>query len=316
MMGTETTIMVVSFSIYFLLGIGAFLLLADFIRSTLERVRMIRRLRARRREAQPESEILRQMRQWLLTAFGHPVSPVTFLTFIALLFLSILYVGVRSVGISTALALSGMTASLPLLLLWIRVNSIRRRGSHEGERLVSEFLREYRINNFNVYETIEKVIQSPADIKVTRKLLSKLLYNLRNTGNPEQMKQATDAFAYGIRTNWSLMLAHDIYLAAAKGTNIALAVEDILIQLREARTVAEERKRLNSEAIRMIFYMVPLIYCVTVLMAIRYLDVPVVKLIQNQFHTPEGLILFLFILFMFVGNIALIQLVINQRFDY
>jgi len=112
------------------------------------------------------------------------------------------------------------------------------------------------------------------------------------------------------------MLAHDIYLAAAKGTNIALAVEDILIQLREARTVAEERKRLNSEAIRMIFYMVPLIYCVTVLMAIRYLDVPVVKLIQNQFHTPEGLILFLFILFMFVGNIALIQLVINQRFDY
>ena len=55
----------------------------------------------------------------------------------------------------------------------------------------------------------------------------------------------------------SLMLAHDIYLAATKGTNIALAVEDILIQLREARTRAEERKRLNSEAIRMTFYMVP-----------------------------------------------------------
>ena len=200
MMGAETTITVVSFSIYFLLGIGAFLLLADFILSTLERVRMIRRLRARRREAQPESEILRQMRQWLLTAFGHPVSPVTFLTFIALLFLSILYVGVRSVGISTALALSDDCFS-PFIIAMDMGKQPPAQGSHEGERLVSEFLREYRINNFNVYETIEKVIQSPADIKVTRKLLSKLLYNLRNTGNPEQMKQATDAFAYGIRTN-------------------------------------------------------------------------------------------------------------------
>lgn len=315
-MQVKTMIMVITLGIYFILGTGTCLLLADFIRSTLERIRMIWRLQARRREKQPESEVERRMRQSLLTAFGHAVSPAGFLIFIAALFLSVFYMGSRSVGILTALILSAVTASLPCLLLWIRVNSIRRRGSHEGERLVSEFLREYRINNFNVYETMEKVIQSPAEIKITRKLLSKLLYNLRDTGNPVKMKEATDAFAYGLRTNWSVMLAHDIYVAAVKGTNISLAVEDILIQLREARTMAEERKRLNSEAARMTFYMVPLIYCITILMAIRYLDVPVGKLIQNQFHTTEGLILFLFILFLFVGNIALIQSVINQRFDY
>ena len=40
------------------------------------------------------------------------------------------------------------------------------------------------------------------------------------------------------------------------------------------------------------------------------------KLFDNQFGTSEGLLLFFFIVFLFVVNIALIQLVINQRFDY
>ena len=168
MMKAEIMIIAITLSIYFILGIGACLLLAGFIRSVYERVRMVWRLRARRREMEPENEMARRMRQSLLTAFGHDVSPAAFLAFIAALFLFVFYMGIRSVGISTALLLSAVTASLPCLLLWIRISSIRRRGSHEGERLVSEFLREYRINNFNVYETIEKVVQSPAEIKVTR----------------------------------------------------------------------------------------------------------------------------------------------------
>ncbi len=315
-MHTEIVITTVSLTIYLILAAGTYLVFAHWILSVLEKARMIRRLRARQRETREESELERKLRQSLLTALGYPLSPVSFLTFIAALFLAIFFIASRSMGVFTALFISAAAASLPCLLLWIRLCNIRRRGSHEGEILISEFLRQYRISNFNIYEALEKVIHSPAEIKVTGKLLSKLLYNLRHTGNPAQIKEATDEFAYGIRTNWSLMLAHDIYMAAEKGTNISLAVEDILIQLREARTLAEERKRLNSESFRMTFCMVPFIYCITVLMAVKYLEVPAGKFVENQFHTTEGLILFFFIVFLFVGNIALIQLVINQRFDY
>jgi len=80
--------------------------------------------------------------------------------------------------------------------------------------------------------------------------------------------------------------------------------------------MVEERKRLNSEAAKMTFYMVPLIYLTTLFMAIKYLDITPERLIQNQFGTKEGIILFFFIAFFFIVNMALIQLVINQRFDY
>ncbi len=306
----------ISSAIYLLMAVGAYILLASFLRSVMEKAAMLRRLRARRRRLREEGEMGRKLRNGLQTAIGPGITPGAFCCIISTVFLIVFLMASRSVGVVTALILSGAAASMPCMLVWIRLCSVRRRGSHEGEKLVTEFLRQYRMNNFNVYETMEKVVLSSADIKITGRLLSKLLYNLRNTGDPAQIKAATDGFAFGIGTNWSLMLAHDIYIAAEKGTNISLAVEDILVQLREARAMAEERKRINSEAARMTFYMVPFIYCVTVLMAVKYLDVPMGKFMQNQFNTAEGLILFLFILFLFVLNMALIQLVINQRFDY
>lgn len=315
-MYTELATIAISLTIYLILATGTYLIFGGLIRSAISKGRMLRRLRTRQREMREERKLERKLRQSLLTALGFSLSPVSFLAIISILFLTVFLMGSRSVGISAAFIISLAAASLPCLLIWIRLCHVRRRGSHEGERLVCEFLRQYRINNFNVYEALEKVVQSPVDLKVTGKLLSKLLYNLRSTGNPAQIREATDEFAYSICTNWSLMLAHDIYIAAEKGTNISLAVEDILIQLREARATAEERKRLNSESTRMTYIMVPLIYGVTILMAVNYLEVPMAKLFDNQFGTSEGLLLFFFIVFLFVVNIALIQLVINQRFDY
>ncbi len=315
-MGTEAINMSVTAGLYLLLALGTYALYRDLFYSMFEKGRMIRRLRARRREMRDKGEAEKKFHQALYTAFGRALTPVEFISLVAAMFLTVFFITSRHMGLFTALITSVMTASFPVLLLWIKVCGVKRRGSFEGERLVAEFLREYRVNSFNVYQTLEKVIQSSADIKVTRKLLSRLLYNLRDAGNPEEIKKATDGFACGIGTNWSLMLAHDICVTAEKGTNISLAVEDILIQLREARTMAEERKRLNSEAARMTFYLVPLIYCATVLMSVKYLEVPIGKFVQNQFYTGEGLILFLTMAFLFVCNIALIQLVINQRFDY
>ena len=101
-----------------------------------------------------------------------------------------------------------------------------------------------------------------------------------------------------------------------KAAMYLLAIEDILIQLRDAKTASEERRRLNSEAVRMTFFMVPSIYLITLIMALTYLDVPISRYIKNQLGTSEGVLMFYFILFLFVVNIALLQLVTNRRFDY
>jgi Flp pilus assembly protein TadB len=297
-------------------ALGAYAVYKDFLVSAYKRMMMMRRLRARKLEMRRDQGIKRKLRQSLQMALGCPVSPASFLALTALIFLIVLLIGAHVLGLITALIISLFSASAPGLILWIRLSLVRKKGSYEGELLMGELLREYRIRDFNIYEALEMVSKSTADLKVTTRLIGRLLYNLRTLGNPSEIKEAAEGFAESMKTNWSKMLAHDIYLAAAEGTNVSFALEDILIQLREARTAVEERKRLNSESMRMVFYMVPLIYILTMFMAVRFLDIHVNTLLINQFGTPTGLIFFFFIVFMALSNMALIQFFTNQTFDY
>ena len=102
-MHTEIVITTVSLTIYLILAAGTYLVFAHWIFSVLEKARMIRRLRARQRETREESELERKLRQSLLTALGYPLSPVSFLTFIAALFLAIFFIASRSMGIFKSL---------------------------------------------------------------------------------------------------------------------------------------------------------------------------------------------------------------------
>ncbi|MDR1028433.1 MAG: hypothetical protein LBL63_03325, partial [Clostridiales Family XIII bacterium] len=87
----------------------------------------------------------------------------------------------------------------------------------------------------NIFDTIEGTIRTGSGVKITGKLLSNMLLEIRNTGNRERIRRATEAFAYGVNTNWSRMLAYHIGAAAVSGCDISLAIEDILVQLRESR---------------------------------------------------------------------------------
>ena len=112
------------------------------------------------------------------------------------------------------------------------------------------------------------------------------------------------------------MLANCIRISAESGTNVSLALEDILIQLREARALFEERKRLNSESARMVVFLAPFMYAGTMLLSVKYLGIPFGRLIRNQFYTEQGFLLLLLTAFLFLINLALIEIINNQRFDY
>jgi len=160
------------------------------------------------------------------------------------------------------------------------------------------------------------VVENHKETKVTNRLMMKLLLELRGTGNPGEIEKACDRFAHAVNTSWGKMLAYNIGLAAESGINVSSAVEDILIQLREARTLVEERKRLNAEAARMVVYLVPLLYFATILMSLQVIGMSLKEFFLNQFFSDQGFTLFLAILFMLLMNIVLIETVNNQRFDY
>lgn len=312
----EAGVLIITVLLYVALFTGLYLLMKRQVNLMISRFNSHKRLRERKRSRFAESRLDSHLGLLIQSVIGRQVSPRVFKTIIAVLFIGIMAIGYGNISLKAAILLAAILSSLPYLMLRIRLETIRRKGSFEGETLISSFLSQYRIKQFNIYETIEGVLAEGNDLKLTKKLLFRLLIAIRNTGSETAVNEAVKSFSFAINTNWSRMLANCIKTAAIRGINISLALEDILIQLREARTLAEERKRLNSEAVRMTIFMVPIMYIATIVMSVNYMEMPVRKLIQNQFYTTEGFTLFLLTLFLFLINLMLIEMIQHKRFDY
>ncbi|MDR2089466.1 MAG: hypothetical protein LBP73_08935 [Clostridiales Family XIII bacterium] len=252
----------------------------------------------------------------LHTVFKRKYSTNLFRSVSGILFLCMLFAGLQSMRLSAALLFALAVALMPYLLLRIRAETIRRRGSREGERLVAAFLNQYRIENYNVCETLEKLVAKGTEFRICGRYLFKLLLEIRNAGNGEKLHRATEAFARAIDTNWSRMLAYNIRLGAGRGMNVSPGIEDILVQLRDARVVLEETKRLNAESSRIITFFVPFLYLGLNAISVRFLDLSFPALMRNQLGTPEGFTLLVLIAMLFVVNVILIELVTHQKMDY
>ena len=304
----------ISFRLLFLCGAG--LILSEPLRNLAARVRMHNRLRARKRLQEGKTGLLRHLDQGLLMAFGKQVGAGAFLFFDGAVFFAVLLTASTSFSPGGALCAAALTASIPWLIYVMRLEESRRKGSREGVTLVTELLRRYRISGGNIFAALEETVGSVRELKVTGKLLYRLLLNLRQAPGRTAIGKAAEDLAYGLGTNWGRMLAYNLAAAARDGRDITVALEDLLIQLRDAESLAEERKRLNGEAMRMTGLLIPVLYPVTIALLVGYLGLPLGKVLQNQFYTPGGLLLFLLILFLWAANGALLSLFAAKRFDF
>ena len=313
---TDLYFILITAVLYLILSIGFWLVYRVPLKCYWAKFKMHNRLKARRKALSPETKMEKHLRTILNISLKKPMEPKSFIRCTVLIYVLIFCVGVQNVSWSSSLMIALLISAMPYLFLRVRIETIRRKSSYEGEKLISDFLCQYRICGLNIYKTIEQIILVSDGTKITGRLLFKLLLELRNTGNPHTIKEATERFAYGINTSWSRMLANCIRISAVSGINVSLALEDIQIQLREARLLFEERKRLNSESARMVVFLAPIMYLGTFVMSVKCLDIPMIKLLKNQFYTEQGFLLILLILFLFLINLALIEIINNQRFDY
>lgn len=252
----------------------------------------------------------------LQAAIPKEVDTGSFMTFLVFLFVFIFILAVKNLKLVPALICAVMVTALPVLALVVRVEGSRTRGSREGISLVTEFYRQYRMKNLNVYEAIEATIDADGDFPNCRKQLYRLLLRLRASGSPAEIRQALDGFSYALGTTWGRMFATCLRMSVEKGADVSEGLEDIIGQLKNAASMAEDRKRLNSESARMTMFLVPALYAGTMLLAVYYLDVSPAKLVRNQFLTPEGFVFFLAIVILFAFNTILLRLVDDTRLDY
>jgi hypothetical protein len=220
-------------------------------------------------------------------------------------------------GLFAGLLVSIMVASLPFISLRLRLNTMQTKGSHEGESLIVNLLSKYRTSSFNIEEAIEKVVKdSDISIPNCQVALYRLLYSARGTKNPVLIRESTNLFAYTLGTNWAKMLSNNIYLAIVSGTNVSKPLEDILIRLRGASILQEERRRKNAESIRIVKYVAPTIYIFFFLIAVNFVGISPKTYMYNQFMTKQGMVLFIACIVSWMFNYILILSIKNKKFDF
>ena len=311
-----TIISIVTAFLYMLLLLGIVMLLRKQLALIPDYFNQKRRFSRIKKEQLEEKLSSKHLNNLLKTVMKKPISSSAFIALSLAFFIIIFAVSVSTLSIFQSFVVACCFTGLPYLLLRMKLERIRRKGSFEGEELVALLLTQYWASELNIMDTIEKVIVSGKNIKITSKVLSSMLIEIRSTGNKERIKRATDSFAYSINTSWSKMLAYHFRTAILSGSDIGLALEDILVQLREARALMEERKRINGESARITVFLIPILYLGSVLASIAFLGLTPLDFIKNQFFTPEGAGLFVISLFLFILNLVLLEIITNRKLDF
>jgi len=263
-----------------------------------------------------EGKIFILARNLLAGAFGKEIDGIWLVISVCLIFIISFFVGVRNLSFISSLLLASFCAAMPLMVLYSKVQSMRNKGSREGISLLSELYRQYKMNNLNMIKALEQTISSEGDFKICKKQLYILLIRLQDAASKKEIRACCKNLAFALGTNWSRSLATCIEISATKGTDVSLALIDVIEQLKTAKQMAEERKRLNGESMRMTVFLVPLLYILTIIVSLKYLNMSIVKFVSNQFFTPKGLFLFIVNLFLFVINLTIMNLIDSARMDY
>ena len=312
----EIIAIVIGGTLYSVALLGYLMLYSEEIMSLFRKVAVRNRLKIAKKRYSDESILNKHLANVLQTTLGNNIKSMHFVWFCSLLFVLVSVVGLRSMSVISSLGTGLITALIPYFILRVKLEILRKKSSFEGEAFLNNFFSAYRMSNCNIFEAMEKTGKDKQQTKNCSELIVKILLEIRNTANHMEINKATSKFAYAINTNWSKMFAYNINLAVTSGANISLALEDILIQLREAKVASESRKRINAEAARMVKFFVPSLYILSVFMAIRYVEIPFGRFIYNQLFTSQGFTLFAASAFLFIVNFAIVEFVNNQQFDY
>lgn len=303
-------------SLYALISVGIGLIFGTSIKCIYLEFTMRHRLKARRKQEKKRSPLQIHLDNLLFAVLGKRLSPNAFLGLCLGIFLLVLWPTTNYYGWVVAVLSGSLMASFPYLFLRSRLENIRKKVCAEGEEFLGEFLSNYRITGYDILETMARISGENSSKSQLVALLSKMLYKVRNDASSYSVKIAEEQFSFAVNSNWSKMFAYNLGVAITTGEDISLALEDIFIQLREARVLGENRKRLNAEATKMVLFLVPGMYIATVLVSVHFIGLTWKEFFHHQFMTSQGFLLFLLMIGFFLLNLILTEMVNHQRFDY
>ncbi|MDO5332040.1 MAG: hypothetical protein Q4E99_05105, partial [Bacillota bacterium] len=209
------------------------------------------RLRHRLSVSENESKLSLACRNLLTGALGKDIDGIWLIISVAIIFLVTFIIAIRNFNIMSSLLLSVFCSAMPVMVLFSRMQNMRNKGSKEGISLLTELYRQYKMNNLNMLKAVEQTISSKGEFDICKKQLYVMLIRLQDAANNTEVRRCCKNMAYALGTNWSRSLATCIEISTTRGTDVSLALIDVIEQLKTAKQMAEERKRLNGESMRM-----------------------------------------------------------------
>ena len=271
------------------------------------------RLSRKKREAQ--SVIVGRLSALVYTVTGKDNRGTVLLVYMAAIFSVVFFIGSLYYTVLVSLIIALLTASVPILSLVSKLFSIRNRSSNEGQSFIGELFRQYKISGNNIYAALEKTSAPGNDYPACSRQCYLLLLRLRCAAGKEEIRQSCRVFSSALGSMWGRTVGLCIE-NACRGVDISSALLDVMGQLKRAKSMQEEKKRLNSEAMRMTTYLVPLLYIGTIVISVKFLNISFPELMKNQFLTPGGFMFFIVGLLLFVINSFILSFISGSKLDY
>lgn len=300
--------------IYFLIIAGLWMVFSKEIIYLI--IKRYSEIRFRRRKKK-KSKIYKHIELLIFTIFGtrKPGYIYTFFVMSWAIYFIFIIILTRQSSLLINVFFPFLLSLIPYVFLRMRLFSIRVEGSHEGQFLVNELNNQYKINYRNMIEAIDKTIPLLSNAPYTKRLLFRLSLRLKEYRTSEELELILNDFVYAIDTEWAKMLANDIYLTIDEGTDVSVAMEDIIKDLKNAKRAFEENRRINFENLAILKFLSPAVYIFMFLFSIKYLDFTLDKYIYYQFNTATGLKYFTTILILTIVNISISTYLKKRKFD-
>jgi len=267
----------------------------------------------------PDSKFKAHIRLLLLLTLGrsdeNSISYFLFLSvFLIFVFLSV-FTGLFGVSIFFVL-MSTFVGLLPYIFLRFRLKSLQLRGSYEAEILLSELNNNYKISSFNMNSAIDKTIGTIKDSPISKKALFHLSLKIKEYRGSEELQAAVDGFVSAFDTEWATLLGMSVFESIASGTNVSVSLDDILASLKQVKSSVEKDKRANWEAFTMVKFIIPVVYILTVFLAVKYFGFTMGKFFYFQFNTALGIKLFIAIVVLSIISFCAMYVLSKPKFDY
>lgn len=215
----------------------------------------------------------------------------------------------------TSVMLSTLLAAFPYAILRVKLHSMQLKGSYEGEEFLIELINQYKMNYFNIQETIDRTIDYLGKCPNSKRSLFKLSMQLKSCVVEQDYREALDVFVYSIGTEWAKMLSNNLLLAFTSGANVLLGLNDIMRECATVRENIERGKQENTEAFYMTRFLAPILYLGMFLFAVKYRDFTIPRFLESQFFTANGLKFFIGICITGFLNYFLAMLIRRPKFD-